>query len=237
MVVHNNLMFNKLDCTTMARKKAKKPPKPNVEYTLPKNLMGKPEKLVLAMDPGSRNFGIALVGLENGEPRCYLNSVMMRPVNDLVAFARTKKNFLIEVAGWMKYGPSGVVAERFQTRGGGASMGPLIEQVSAMLGLIAGSYPELPIKLTIASVWKNSMHRRFADEYRDDPELTNEKGEFDLRAAYKQISVEPHQLDASLIGIYGLEQGLDLKLDFDFADWVSQVEASSRIPLRQRRGS
>jgi len=219
----------------MARK-SKKPPKPNTPYTLPKHLGGDPEKLVLAMDPGSRNFGIALVGLENGQPRCYLNSVMMRPVNDLVAFARTRKNFLIEVAAWMKYQPGGVVAERFQTRGG-SSMGPLIEQVSAMLGLIAGQYPNVPIKLTIASVWKNSMQRRFADEYRGHVDYANDEGEFDLRAVYKRIKVEPHQLDASLIGIYGLEQGLNIVIDFDFEDWVSQVEASSRIPLRKRRGT
>lgn len=220
----------------MARKKAKKPQKPNTPYTLPKALKGKPEKLVLAMDPGSRNFGIALVGLENGEPRCYLNSVMMKPVNNMVTFAIMRRNFLIEVAGWMKYAPGGVVAERFQTRGG-SSMGPLIEQVSSMLGLIAGAYPDLPVKFTIASVWKNSMHRRFADAYRGHVDYADDEGEFNLRAVYKRIAVEPHQLDASLIGIYGLEQGLGINIDFDFDDWVAQVEASSRIPLRRRRGT
>jgi hypothetical protein len=220
----------------MARRKNKKPPKPNAVYTLPKLLPGNPEKLVLAMDPGSRNFGIALVGLEHGKPRCYLNSVMMRPINNLVAFSTMRKNFLIEIAGWMKYKPGGIVAERFQTRGG-SSMGPLIEQVSAMLGLIGGTYQDIPIKLTIASVWKNSMQRRFADEYRYQMPWNNEEGEFDLRAVYKTIDVEPHQLDASLIGIFGLEQGLGITIDFDFEDWVSQVEASSRIPLRRRRGS
>lgn len=214
-------------------KKRKKIPKPNEFYTLPSKLDGNPEKLVLALDPGSRNFGISLVGLEKGEPRCYMNSVMMRPIDDLVAFEIKKRNFLIEIAGWMKYGPGGVVAERFQTRGS-ASMGPLIEQVSLMLGLISGTYPSTPIKLTIASVWKNSMQRRFAAEYLDDPEMANEEGKFDLRAVYKQIAVEPHQLDASLIGIYGLEQGLGLTLDFDFADWISQVEATSRIALKKR---
>lgn len=202
----------------MARRK-KKEQKPNTPYTLPKVLVGKPEKLMLAMDPGSRNFGIALVGLERGKPKCYLNSVMMRPVNDLVAFALTRKNFLTEVKGWMKYGPNGIIAERFQTRGG-SSMGPLIEQVSAMLGLIGGTYPDVPIKLTIASVWKNSMQRRFQN---------------DLKEVYKRVRVQPHQLDASLIGIYGLEQGLGITIDFDFEDWIKQVESTSRIPLRRER--
>lgn len=202
----------------MAKRK-KKAHKPNTPYRLPKELGGKarPDKLILAMDPGSRNFGIALVGLENGKPRVYMNSVMMRPLNDLVAFARTRKNFLIEIAGWMRFSPNGVVAERFQTRGNG---GPLIEQVSAMLGLIGGRYPDLPIKLIIASSWKQSMQRRFG---------------IDLKEVYPNMEVQPHQLDASLIGIYGLEQGMNITIDFDFDVFCRQVEATSLIGLRRRR--
>jgi len=186
------------------------------------------------MDPGSRNFGIALVGLEGGKPRCYMNSVMMRPVNTLVNFERASRNFAIEIAGWMQHKPNGMIAERFQTRGNG---GPLIEQVSCMLGILRGTYPDTSIKLTIASAWKNSMNRRFADEFRGHALYANEKGEFDLRQVYDHIDVQPHQLDASLIGIYGLEQGLGLDIDFDLHEWIMQVEASSLIGLRKRRSS
>lgn len=205
--------------------------KPNTPYRLPKTLGSKPDKLVLAMDPGSRNFGIALVGLEGKKVKCYANSVLMRPVNDLVRFGDAVRPFLGEINGWMGFEPNGLIAERFQTRGNG---GPLIEQVSCMLGLIAGYWPRTPIKLTIASAWKNSMHRRFADQFRGT-DYCNEKGEFDLRAVYKQIAVQPHQLDAALIGVYGLEQGLGIDIEFNFDAFVSQVERTSLIPIRKRK--
>lgn len=144
----------------MARKTK---PKKITEYELPR-LNIKAEKLVLAADPGSRNFGIALVGLERDKVKVYANSVLMRPVDNLVAFTDTSTLFLKEIQQWMAFGPDGVVAERFQTRGNG---GPLIEMVSSMLGLIRGRYPKTPIKLTIASAWKNRVQRRFGVDLRE----------------------------------------------------------------------
>jgi len=193
----------------MARKTK---PKKITEYELPR-LNIKAEKLVLAADPGSRNFGIALVGLERDKVKVYANSVLMRPVDNLVSFTNTSSHFLQEIRQWMAFGPDGVVAERFQTRGG-ASMGPLIECVSSMLGLIRGRYPKTPIKLTIASAWKNRVQRRFG---------------VDLREVYTEIAVQPHQLDAALIGVYGLEEGLATVLDYDLDDVIAQVEATSLI--------
>lgn len=191
----------------MARKKK---PKKITHYTMP-NLVIKADKLVLSADPGSRNFGIALVGLENNQVKVYANSVMMQPVDDLVAFTDTSTKFMAEIRQWMAFSPDGVVAERFQTRGNG---GPLIELVSSMLGLIRGRYPKIPIKLTIASAWKNRVQRRFG---------------VDLREVYTEIAVQPHQLDAALIGVFGLEEGLGVTLDYDLADFIEQVEATSLI--------
>lgn len=191
----------------MARKKK---PKKITRYTMP-NLVIKADKLVLSADPGSRNFGIALVGLENNQVKVYANSVMMQPVDDLVAFTDTSTTFLKEIQQWMAFRPDGVVAERFQTRGNG---GPLIEMVSSMLGLIRGRYPKIPIKLTIASAWKNRVQRRFG---------------VDLREVYTEIAVQPHQLDAALIGVFGLEEGLATVLDYDLDDVIAQVEATSLI--------
>lgn len=191
----------------MARKTK---PKKITEYELPR-LNIKAEKLVLAADPGSRNFGIALVGLERDKVKVYANSVLMRPVDNLVAFTDTSTLFLKEIQQWMAFGPDGVVAERFQTRGNG---GPLIEMVSSMLGLIRGRYPKTPIKLTIASAWKSRVQRRFG---------------VDLREVYTEIAVQPHQLDAALIGVFGLEEGLATVLDYDLDDVIAQVEATSLI--------
>ena len=89
-----------------------------------------------------------------------------------------------------------------------------------MLGLVAGTYPKVPFKLTIASSWKNKVQKRF---------------DVDLKEVYTETLVQPHQLDAALIGIYGLEQGLKRDLDYSLEDIISQAEATSLIGLRNRR--
>ena len=178
-------------------------------YELPK-LNIKAEHLVLACDPGSANFGIALVGLNKGRVKIYANAVLMEPLNDLVEFNKKSTSFVQEFDTWMTYAPGGIVAERFQTRG---LSGPVIEQVSAMLGIMRGRY-KVPVKLTIASVWKNRVQRRF---------------DIDLKEVYEASSVQPHQIDAALIGVFGLEEGLQRTLDYTVEDVVRQVEATSLI--------
>ena len=174
------------------------------------------DKLLLACDPGSKNFGIALVGLERGRVKVYANAVMMYPVDNLVNFNESSKRFLREISFWMRPDPSGIVAERFQTRG---NLGPLVEMVSSMLGLMRGHFNK-PVKLTIASTWKNRFNRRF---------------QTDLKEIYPTVLVQPHQLDASLIGVFGLEEGLQKTLAYTPADIIKQVEATSLIPLKVRK--
>jgi hypothetical protein len=170
--------------------------------------------LILGCDPGSANFGIALVGLVKGKIKVYANAVLMAPVNDLITFNSKSSEFLEEIDQWMQFKPSGLVAERFQTRGNG---GPLIEQVSSMLGLLKGRYQSLPVKLTIASAWKNRVQKRF---------------EIDLKDVYAASSVQPHQIDAALIAVYGLEEGLGTHLDYSVDDIVAQVEKTSLVGKR-----
>lgn len=174
-------------------------------------------KLLVASDPGSKNYGIALVGVKGKAVKVYANAMMMRPVNDLVNFNSISQEFVEELDRWVAAKPQGFVAERFQIRG--VSMGPLIEQVSAMLGLIKGRY-QLPVKLTIASAWKNRVQRRF---------------DIDLKEVYETTRALPHQLDATLIGIFGLEEGLGQQLPYTIEDIVRQVEATSLTPLKKER--
>ena len=188
---------------------SKKKPRKFRVYELPK-LRIKATKLVLACDPGSVNFGIALVGLRNDKPKVYANAVLMAPVNDLVQFNRSSAEFLAEFDQWMAFKPDGIVAERFQTRGNG---GPLIEQVSAMLGLVKGRY-HIPVKLTVASTWKNKVQRRFG---------------IDLKEVYAEADVQPHQIDACLIGVFGLEEGLGKTLEWNFQTVIDQASRTSLI--------
>jgi hypothetical protein len=196
---------------------AKKKQKPNATYDLPASIP-QCDLVVLGMDPGSRNHGISLVGLQGDKVLVLANSVMTEPLNTLVEFNKAKGAYLAEIARWVKLGkPNAFAAERFQTRG---NSGPLIEFVSCMLGLVAGTYPKVPFKLTIASSWKNKVQKRF---------------DVDLKEVYTETLVQPHQLDAALIGIYGLEQGLKRDLDYSLEDIITQAEATSLIDLRNRR--
>lgn len=172
--------------------------------------------LVLGCDPGSRNFGISLVGIENNWLRVYANSVLMNPVNDLIKFDTAAKNFIAELRLWMAAKPVGIAAERFQTRGNG---GPLIEQVSSMLGLMKGQF-KVPVKLTIASTWKNRFNKRF---------------NVDLKELYPKLDIQPHQLDATLIGVFGLEEGLGRTIDYKLDDLIDMATSTSLIRLKSEK--
>lgn len=196
----------------------KKKPRKFIPYDfddLDGSVKGNPKKIILGCDPGSRNYGIALVGLEGNKPKVYANAVMMQPVNTLLTFNATLSAYEAEIERWIAQGVDGIVAERFQTRGNG---GPLIEQVSVMIGTLR-QYKK-PIKAIVASQWKNEFKRRF---------------DRDLKELYDDVAVQPHQLDAALIGIYGLEQGLGVKLDWDYKQVFKQVEKTSLIGLRKRK--
>ena len=198
----------------MAKKKVQKP---NQSYELKKLKINNGSKLILGLDPGSRNFGVSLVGVSRGKIKVYANSVLMNPINDLVNFPQTSASFLKEMDIWLGYEPDGVIGERFQTRGIG---GPLIEQVSIMLGLINGAYNPPWFKLTTASTWKNRLNRRF---------------ETDLKSLYPDVLVQPHQLDATLIAIYGFEEMLGTEIKYDLDNIIAQVESTSLIDLRKKK--
>lgn len=197
----------------------KKPIKPNKEYTLPESSgLLDSTKRVLALDPGSRNCGISVVACnEHGKVKIVANSLVTKPISDLVAYGQQRNDFLAEIDKWVEvYQPNGIVVERFQTRG---QSGPLIEYVGVMVGLLGGY--RMPIKAITASTWKNAWNRRF------DP-LT-------LDAMYAECAITPHQLDACFIGIFGLEKGTGSLLDYDPHKIMMQAENASRLPPKQKR--
>lgn len=198
----------------------KKPRKPNATYDLPAGMHCSAEKLILGMDPGSRNFGISLVGSKGDKVKIYANSVLTLPVSDLVNFNAASTEFLKEIARWVSLEiPNGFVMERFQTRGSAA--GPLIEYVGTMIGILRGRYPKIPMKLTIASTWKNKFNRRWG---------------VDLKEIYPTTLVQPHQLDATLLAIFGLEVGTGKELNYSIENVIKQTEATSLIGLRRVKG-
>lgn len=202
----------------MAKKKFRKE---NASYQLPTVKLKSTTKRILALDPGSRNMGISLVAVnEAGRVGVIANSIVTNPIHDLTTFGPQRDTFLTEIDLWMNmFQPNGIIAERFQTRGG-SSMGPLIECVSMMNGLIAGRY-QMPVKFITAATWKNEFHRRFEEHTLDN--------------LYRLCRTAPHPLDATFIGLYGLEAGLGKYLDYDPLQIVKQVEDTSLLRLINKR--
>ncbi|MDR8054227.1 hypothetical protein [Burkholderia cenocepacia] len=108
-------------------------------------------KRVLAIDPGTKNAGLAVLqldctielGSDAGPPFALddcrwsiLHAGMLSsPVNDMKQLARQSAAFYLELSDLMiKYRPDGLAVERFQTRGNG---GTTIECVNAMIGIMS----------------------------------------------------------------------------------------------------
>jgi len=203
----------------MARK-SKTPRKPNKPYELPSKSVLKDSTIrVLSFDPGIRNFGISCVATDRRNFRVVSNAVLMHPMDQMNQFEKQKKVFLEEVGNWVDlYKPQALIAERFMLRGAGTGMA-MGELVPSMVALVSG-YFKLNTLTIPAAQWKVPHQNRF---------------KFDLKETYKEILVEPHQLDSSMIGFYGLERGLNLQFDIEIKTIIKQVEDTSLLPLKEYR--
>lgn len=195
--------------------------KPNEEYRLkrPKNTT---VKRILALDPGTTNMGISLVGVDKDlNVEVLANAVMTHPIHELAVNYKTGFNlFMIEIDRWVQmFEPDAIVLERFMTRGGG-SMGQTIECIGIMIGALSAKY-DLPIKLLSAATWKNAYHRKFLGE--------------DLKKTYKICCTAPHQLDATLIGCYAIGLALQADVHYTPESIVHMAEQTSLTKLVNRK--
>lgn len=171
-------------------------------------------KRILAFDPGPVNMGVSIVELDK-IPTVRANATMLYPIHDIKEFMKEKRLFVNEVSQWIeKYGPTAIIAERFQSRG---LRGATVECVSMMLGIL--STLGLPCCFITASTWKNNYQRRFS---------------VNLREVYKTLNNTPHQLDASLIGCFGIETAMKQKYDFKLENIIQQVEDTALNGLKKR---
>lgn len=199
----------------MAKKKRKV--KVNKEYEL-LPCTRKHDWRILACDPGTRNFGIACIGVVNGKIDVVANSLLTNPITVLTeGHLAQRARYVAELRRWISiYKPDAFIAERFQTRGNG---GPTIELVSTMNALLT-AIKKKPFKYVVASQWKNAFNRRFDDQ---------------LKAMYEDCLTTPHQLDASLIGCYGLELALQTELTYSPESIIEMVESTSCLELKRKR--
>jgi len=198
--------------------KKKRIPKPNKPYELSK-CKTKHEYRILACDPGLRNYGISCVGIRNGKLDVIANALLEKPITTLTnGFIGQRRDFFRELKRWFDlYEPDLIIAERFQTRGNG---GPTIELVSAM-NMLLGCMGTKKVKYIPASQWKVAFNRRWGDE--------------ELKSMYVDCLTTPHQLDATLIGVYGLEYALQTQLKYTPDQIIEIVEATSCMELRKPR--
>jgi Holliday junction resolvasome RuvABC endonuclease subunit len=173
---------------------------------------------ILACDPGTRNFGIACVGVRDGKIDVIASSLLTNPITVLTAgYLEQRRKYTAELRKWIElYKPDAYIAERFQTRGNG---GPTIELVSTMNALLP-VLKQKPFKYVVASQWKNAFNKRFDNQ---------------LKSMYDDCLTTPHQLDAALIGCYGLELALQTELKYSPESIIEMVEAMSCLELKRRR--
>ena len=192
--------------------------KPNKTYELV-TCKRKHDYRILASDPGTRNYGIACVGVINDKIDVVANSLLTNPITSLTAEVMGQRDlYSAEIRQWFEmYDPNLTIAERFQTRGNG---GPTIELVSTMNALLC-AVRRIPYKYIPASQWKVAFNRRWGDDY--------------LKGMYNDCLTTPHQLDSVLIGIYGLEYALRRELKYKPEKIIEMVETTSRLELRKPR--
>lgn len=173
---------------------------------------------ILACDPGTRNFGIACIGVKGSRVDVITSALLTNPITVLTSgHAAQRSAYVAELRRWFSlYKPDACIAERFQTRGNG---GPTIELVSTMNALLA-VIKRMPFKYVVASQWKNAFNRRFDDQ---------------LKGMYDDCLTTPHQLDAALIGVYGLEMALNRQLKYSPSSIIEMVETTSCMDLRRPR--
>jgi hypothetical protein len=171
---------------------------------------------ILGCDPGVRNFGIAVIeyDMEPFKAKILMNRMVLHTVDDLkgsnaklqiLAYEKELKKVIKE------FKIESICAERFQTRGNG---GPTIEYVSVMIGRMATMVKQEVLYITAAQ-WKNRINAQVS-----------------LDEMYS-LSPSNHQLDASLIGLYGAQQinGIQPYQKINPKQWVDQVKKTNQTPV------
>lgn len=192
-----------------------------IAYTLPKYRKRASVATVISLDPGSRNMGIAAtqIDLRTGRAAVLANAVMTNPIHGLTreVLEPQRDAFVAELGQWVSlFEPNAIVAERFQSRG---LKGSLVESVNLMLGIILGHYSDRSIRLITAATWKNRFQKAHS---------------VDLKYLYKVCGAQPHQLDATLIGLWALEQGLR-PFPHNPKSVLESVERTSLVKLSTRK--
>lgn len=185
--------------------------------------------VVMGLDGGKTNFGYAVAKISFTRKKLKVQlletGVVPCPVNDMKEASTQRKEFVKWFRAKVRtFKITDIIAERFMTRGGGASMGTTIECISYMYGAIDQIFGE--VKYVTAATWKNQVNKVI-----------------DLDAWYKDTTYTktPHELDATLQAVYLGHLIFELKPDYKDtkqADITRQIErVSTYVKQTKRKGN
>lgn len=149
--------------------------------------------VILALDPGTKNYGYAVWETEGGHAHLRQSGRIFTTIialnRGLRQQARQHSITLNQLINDFKV--THLIAERFQSRRMG---GTTIEAVNMMLGAISEICVEKNVyfKFIPASQWKLAVGRVKEDYLTEEYQLA------------KEFGITPHTVDAVMIGIYGL---------------------------------
>lgn len=152
------------------------------------------QKIIVSADPGKENFSVAIQILNDEIPQVEYVQLLPFRITDLKAAA--KPPFLEQLEKFISffdnileiYKPVECTMERFQIRF--RTNGATAEVVNVMLGICCTICRNrgIPMKLVIASEWKNHFNR---------------VSEISLNDTYKCVKkLPPHIIDSAFIGLY-----------------------------------
>lgn len=152
------------------------------------------KKIIISADPGKENFSVAIQIIDDEKPS--IEYVQLLPYRITELRENANPPFLTQLEQFIeffngiidKYNPIECTMERFQIRF--RTGGAVAEVVNVMLGVCSCIcyYRKIPIKLVIASEWKNHYNRI---------------SEISLEDTYRCVKrLPPHIIDSAFIGLY-----------------------------------
>lgn len=180
--------------------------------------------VVLAQDPGSRNYAISVIqgAVVRGKLKIkiresFLLQTLVQQLKDPKLLNKESNAYKKSLRGLLKaHKPNALVFERFMTRG---IKGATIEYVSAMLGLFKGLTP-MQVHAIPAVTWKSQV----------------KKWGIDLESIYAGTKTTPHQIDATLMGVWLLVKLLQPKVvQINKRRLLKAIEKTDKMPPKVSR--
>jgi len=175
--------------------------------------------VILSLDPGTGNFGFAVlsgelkreVGPQLKVLRFGRNFSTIREIKQGINYQASQYWAFLESM-YKEYGVTHIVGERYQSRRMGGST---IESVNIMIGitLAFARLHKLPCKFIPASQWKNELNR-------NGVELV------EVYQSVKGSKVTPHAVDAVSIGEYAAYRLVGLK---PFSETVNETKRAQHV--------